>query len=734
MKKSLVFILAIVLMLCSTCFISYATGDLTISAIEADADGITIYPSSAVTTAAIIANAELYQNGVLLENLVCEQIATVSSYSSIWANPTAYIIKPEGGMQCNIKYDFQINEGLLSSDGLYELKSDYTKSFVVKLLLSDDFSTYNAQNLVTGTWNYVQLSTNPAYYGSATVTGDGCLQIATGSSNSSSIAFVNSDYANQKTWSDYTVEYDFTPANKGSSSNYYRLAFFTDKPSGDTSRLIFHSQYNAIRIFSDGNYKVQNCNLAVGGTYRIKHVMKGKHYQTFLNGEKVFDYTNENGYSSTGAPEIVPQGDNATYQFDNIKITKMVELGDLTMAGIEVDAEGITVYPSAQVDSSALAQSIELYEGGAQLENLVCQKVDAVNGYSSTWANPLCYIIKPANGLRSDMVYQLKIKAGLMSSDYTLDLKSDYNKYFTVRSLLSDDFSTYNAENPVTGAWNYVQLSTNQAYHGSATVTGDGCLQIATGSSNSGCIAFVNSDYANQKSWNDYTMEYDFTPVNKGSSGSYYRLALFTDKPIDNLNRLAFLPQENGIRIYSDGNYKFQSYNLSVGGTYRIKHVLQGKHYQTYINGVKVIDYTNENGYTATGAPEIIPQGDNATYQFDNIRITKMEEIADAIEIGSFSVSDMNGNSISTISGQTAVNGDLSVVNAYAESKPCKILVASYNNNVMKNVQVLETESLPAGSSPVSFSAFQVNGGTQIKVFVFSDFANIYPYCMPAVE
>jgi len=303
---------------------------------------------------------------------------------------------------------------------------------------------------------------------------------------------------------------------------------------------------------------------------------------------------------------------------------------ELTFYGIEADQTGVTVYPSKEINIETLAQYIDLLQNGVKVENILYERVRTVSGYSSsTWASPVSYTIKPAQGLMCDAVYQLIIHAGLTSFDELAELSIEYHKSFMVQELLSDDFSSYNTEKPVTGAWNYVQLSTNPAYYGSATVSGDGCLQIATGSSNSSSIAFVHSDYANQKSWSDYTMEYDFTPVNKGSSGSYYRLALFTDKPIDNLNRLAFHPQENGIRIYSDGNYKFQSYNLSVGGTYRFKHVLQGKHYQTYINGAKVIDYTNENGYTAAGAPEIILFGNNATYQFDNIKITKMVEAVD---------------------------------------------------------------------------------------------------------
>ena len=713
--------------------------DLTINEFEADTECLTIYPSAEVNADELEAAITLKEGGVEVDVTV-EAVKTHDydndafdyTANTNFSQAPSYKIKKTGGFECEKIYEITIG-GLMSADDSALLKNGYRKLFKLEELFADDFSGD------TSKWTLdAQESGNSTYWGSNTMNVvDGALQITTGAACSYLNPLLPADWKNMVNLEDYTVQFDVKSPTEA-SDGYFQFGLTTSTGlaviDGLTSKYaVRRDKLIAVDIAGSSTYAGDAIVDEANATFKM--VAKDNRNVLFIDGVKFADWTNDS-YDAKGVFGISFNTDNTVYTIDNVIMTKLVDLTDvteLTINEFEADTECITIYPSAEVDVDELAAAITLKEGA----NEVDVTVEAVKTHdydndafdytaNTNFSQAPSYRIKKANGFNCNTFYSLTIDQ-IMSADRAALMANVCNKSFKIEALFADDFSND------TSKWTLdAQESGNPTYYGSNTMAiVDGALQITTGAACSYLNPLLPADWKNMVNLEDYTVQFDVKSPTEASDG-YFQFGLTTSTGlavIDGLTSKYAVRRDKLIAVDIAGSSTYAGDAIVDEANATFKMVAKDNRNVLFIDGVKFADWTN-NSYDAKGVFGISFKTDNAVYTIDNVIMTKVVDFSDEVMITDVVI---NNGADETIEGLTTADITVAIQNSYKTDKPCKVIVAVYDseNNDMKNAVSGTITTLTPGSNIIPVEDMAINGADTLKVFVFDGLDTLTPYCEP---
>ena len=663
------------------------------------------------------ASTKIIQNGVdITEGCTFERYETKNLYGgglgTTWDRPYCTKVTPPSGTT------FDINEPITVSIENQASLNDYSNTFMIAELLSDDFSGSTLD------WRTDNSKSTLAVE-------DGRLKV-TGGYN---VPVYHKDYASQKNWSDYTVSFDYEPAVESSTTLNYVYSN-TDSPNGS----VYGSNGFAVYTTNSGCLRVYNPNFSGGWSFRtydstkfappsmgqtthITYSTANSHMSAFMQGYRLADISAD----IKGAPTFSTSTASAPYYIDNIRVTKLVDPNNMAALTIsdtafEADNDEAVIYISKDVNEKDLKAAVTLKENGVEVNNFNVEKVNTASVTSGENYGNAYRIIK-TDSFASDKNYKLTVD-GLCSNDYTANMKAPWSKAFRINQLYANDFS-----NSETVNWELKQTNPSADYQGENTaVVENGVLKLTAGAKNSD-QQVLTFDYDNMKEMSDYTVEFDLTAVT-APNGNWLRFGIGEYNQIGTVS--GFHIQAGGIRSYvKDSGFDFTNTEIVTGETYRYKMTVKNGRYILYKDGVKITDYMAANP-VSQGAFVIKFLNDNCEYKFDNISITKLGDVKDTIDIENVYIND---GALNTISGQNTVSLKVNAESTFKTAKQGIVLAAAYKENgEMTNVRVLHEGDIKAGANTFEIDTFEVRGGTTLKVFVFNSMENLTPYCRPAVK
>ena len=290
----------------------------------------------------------------------------------------------------------------------------------------------------------------------------------------------------------------------------------------------------------------------------------------------------------------------------------------------EADINEIVIYTSTAVSESVLAAAVVLEEDGNTVNDVTVEKVTVLSGCikSSDYKYDNAYRIKKDGGFDVGAVYRLTI-SGLPSQDGT------WSKAFKINSIYVNDFSDETRVD-----WEFKQTNPSTTYHGdNKAAVEDGVMKITTGEKNSENHV-LTFDYDNMLTQSDYTIEFDFTPV-EASSGNWIRMGVSNDFKTAASSAACFHLQSGTIRTYvipngSSFNWSFIANfgKPAVGVTGRYKMIIKDGRYLLYVDGEKYTDYKVRDTATS-GAFAIRFFQNSSQFIIDNLKITKGVQMID---------------------------------------------------------------------------------------------------------
>lgn len=309
---------------------------------EADNDGMVVYTDKAVNTADLQAAITLKEDGTEVTGLTVSSVTTGTGYKSsgVESYANAYKITKTGGFTSGKIYDITI-ANLVTNDYSAMLKSAWSKVFKIRDIYSNDFSDATRVD-------YELKQTNPSttYHGNNTAEiVEGALKVTTGDTYPENHV-LTFDYDNTKGESDYTVEFDLTPAADAPSGNWVRFGY-TDNYTKAGNVAGFHVQSGGIRTYVKDNADgllaydyVNNAELVAQGVKRTyKMVKNGQRYTLYLDGTKYADYITTHAVSA-GALVMRFFPKTTSFTIDNIRMTKAEEVVEsVTAYGAELNGE-----------------------------------------------------------------------------------------------------------------------------------------------------------------------------------------------------------------------------------------------------------------------------------------------------------------------------------------------------------------------------------------------------------
>ena len=309
---------------------------------------------------------------------------------------------------------------------------------------------------------------------------------------------------------------------------------------------------------------------------------------------------------------------------EDIRLNSSETAQSMILDTFEADINEIVIYTSTAVSESVLAAAVVLEEDGNTVNDVTVEKVTVLSGCikSSDYKYDNAYRIKKDGGFDVGAVYRLTI-SGLPSQDGT------WSKAFKINSIYVNDFSDETRVD-----WEFKQTNPSTTYHGDnkAAVEG-GVMKITTGEKNSE-NHILTFDYDNMLNCSDYTIEFDFTPV-EASSGNWIRMGVSNDFKTAASSAAGFHLQSGTIRTYVIPNGS--SFNWShianfgkpaVGVTGRYKMIIKDGRYLLYVDGEKYTDYKVRDTATS-GAFAIRFFQNSSQFIIDNLKITKGVQMID---------------------------------------------------------------------------------------------------------
>ena len=308
---------------------------------EADNDGMVVYTDKAVNTADLQAAITLKEDGTEVTGLTVSSVTTGTGYKSsgVESYANAYKITKTGGFTSGKIYDITI-ANLVTNDYSAMLKSAWSKVFKIRDIYSNDFSD------ATRVDYELKQTSSSTYHGNNTAEiVEGALKVTTGDTYPENHV-LTFDYDNTKGESDYTVEFDLTPAADAPCGNWVRFGY-TDNYTKAGNVAGFHVQSGGIRTYvkdnADGSLDydyVKNAELVAQGVKRTyKMVKNGQRYTLYLDGTKYADYITTHAVSAGAlVMRFFPQ--TTSFTIDNIRMTKAEEVVEsVTAYGAKLEGE-----------------------------------------------------------------------------------------------------------------------------------------------------------------------------------------------------------------------------------------------------------------------------------------------------------------------------------------------------------------------------------------------------------
>ena len=264
-------------------------------------------------------------------------------------------------------------------------------------------------------------------------------------------------------------------------------------------------------------------------------------------------------------------------------------VADISIMGYEADLDGMVIYTSEPVSTTALADALTVTEAGEAVNvdvTAVAKLTDYGASNISTFNNPNAYKITKANNqkLASDVIYNVAV--------------NDWEKKFKIETIVSDDFSDGTTDK---WKWNHTKISNS-----STMAVENGALRVTAqhGAGSYGLIysELVPQNYETLAERNlGGTVEFDIRKVSGDTGYAFYYGFVPTQTDLSSkdhgLSMIVIEPDKDSIRaLLTKGKADWEEGSSLIfmePGTFcgndmmNIKYVFVGDHYVTYVNDKK---------------------------------------------------------------------------------------------------------------------------------------------------
>ena len=409
---------------------------LTIDNFEADTECITIYPGGDTSVSELEGTITLKENGETVAFTV-EEVKTHDSNvnafdytaNTNFSQAKSYKVKKQGGFSCDTSYFIDI------------AAANYSKSFVIEEILSDDFSND------TSKWTLAQESGNSVYWGSNTMEiVDGALQVTTGAACSYLHPLLPANFKNMVNLEDYTIQFDIRSLTALTGSDYYFKFGLTTNGvmptigSKDEAKYSVRAdKYMSVQMMGGASTWVEDATVDEANA-TFKMVAKDNRNVLFADGIKFADWTS-NSYDAKGVFGISFQKDNAVYEIDNVIMTRVVEAVQAEVDKAEYDiSDEVIVTLSNAYDTTALDKKLITV---SEVEGFEVAPIDEYS-FKLTFTSPLEYKTKYTISISEDLpaVGMTNYKYGSVSFTTippAFDLESFKNDNGTLKAVLKNN-------------------------------------------------------------------------------------------------------------------------------------------------------------------------------------------------------------------------------------------------------------------------------------------------------
>jgi len=477
-------------------------------------------------------------------------------------------------------------------------------------LFIDDFETGTMDN-----WAWATANNTVSTWQVQTHNGSQALNMNGGSK----LGILYANVSGSEKWSDYIVEYDFTPVTSISYTGmYFRCTtsanngYFMQFVGG---KLNLHEELGSSRPqIASAEYP-----LTLGTTYKIRIELKGESIKIYVDDDKVIDVTDDT--YSQGRIALRSQG-NGLY-VDNITVTPNIVLEDLELVSSSIadGDEDVTVNPEVTFTFNRT-----LTESEAALFTIS----DSTNGIEYTSEDYLINISGETVTLTFKNPLQYKALHNIMLSvndEVLYNASFITEEQYEIETLFTEDF-----ESGTISQWAWATANNTVSTWQVQTHNGSQALNMNGGSK----IGILYANVNGSEKWSDYIVEYDFTPVTAMTySGIYFRCTTSANKGY-------FMQFYNGkLNLHEElGSSRPQiasaEYPLTLGTTYKIRIELKGESIKIYVDNNKVIDVTDDT--YSQGRIALRSQG-NGLY-VDNITVTKKTVVLQDLRVITSSIED----------------------------------------------------------------------------------------------
>ena len=605
------------------------------------------------------------------------------------------------------------------------------KEFRLQTLWADDFDSYQSNAAI-----------GEVYKGSngnaAADAVDGAMRIR---SQAEVGVITHKDFSTtQKSWRDYTLEYDYIPGTELANNQAATNAFAFIECGAENPDLKFDAlgKSSTAYIYLDNGgsaptgrmiayVKKADGNMSENIWDKVKGVNERSNIQISTKGNKVTFYGEAKNGSGRLAyekpiPEGIPRGGGFAFVprgknfcIDNLKVYKAVDR-----------AEYLKSFQVGEWNATTKLVAMTL---GAALEGTLTAKIDGETARLTNSGATLT--LTPAKDLSLDETHYVKVYA---------DGSETVRFAFRLETLWADDFNGYANDAAI-----------REVYKGS---NGNAIADLAGGTMRIRSMTDVGTvthkDFSTtQKSWQDYTLEYDYIPGtalanNQAATQAFAFIECGAESPDVMFGDLgksstAYMYLDNGGSAptgrmipyvkKADGNMEENIWD-------KVKGVTEQSNIQISTKGNKVTFYgeakngsdrlayekTIPDGIARGGGFAFVPRGKN--FCIDNLKVYKAEkvDIAGCAENVTFSESG----------GKLTASGTAEALNQTESAKPLTLVAVLYNSaNRMTGVKVLnDVGSVGAGES-VS-CAFTVSSDStdanRLQIYAFDNLTSLRPY------
>lgn len=738
---------------CAYSFKAVEAEDFSNFSIYADKDSLSLTFAQAIKNpSSVTATVKEYVN----DNVVEENAALNFADNNLSAE-----LDFSSRLKLDTVYNVSLTDGIVSSN----------KNFKLASILTDDFD-YGSDEELQKNWTLKTDNT----VGTMTAV-DGRMHIYSDTTNKPQMAVLPAEFENQKTLTDYVVEYDAEFASATVNGSYlmptvreiydtnYRMSNNAGKVSGigvsvadrmaadaNMSKIDPAANADVLTVIKDG--KQQTTATVYFQTnpykYNAKITVKGSEYNANFNTVD----SSVAGWSNLNVLYAIPEGTSAAGGFKFFARTVDAYIDNFAMYKcVDVEAEDLNNVKS-YAERNEIDITLESEVKNLESINVTISKLGGgdVTGFTKTLsADKKTIILNLSESLELDKVYNMTIADSLKS----------VTKSFMLKKYIYDDFSTYASTADLQKNWVVGKAGT--AEHDYGAKISDGKMYLESYEENSTAkfdnfyTIMYNPNVTNMTSVSDYVVEIKGERANNYTTNSMFGisvretmaenvtssqgggglgiLTLLQNKSIglNDHSTAKTINQDFVFKMNGEVSDDTRTYCEAVGNAFNVKASVQGSKY-AFSGTFDGFDKRTRNVEMSYDIPEDSNQAGFLKLCVNDFAV-KLSEVAVYQYSDEFDERVYAYEYTKPEVSENTVSGSYNLFNTYAQDKNYSMVVAAYakDTNELLGCKVISGTAVSDELTSTENYTLTINSGTvgTVKLILLDGINTLVPYSKP---